>query len=63
MRALNQCVSHSQIIANLSNYGVHDAEVDFFVNYLFDRKQGVNFQNFGKQFQNIPSCSLICQPS
>ena len=38
-------LSHSQIIENLSNYGIHDNEKEFFTNYLFNRKQCVNFQN------------------
>lgn len=38
-------LSHSQIIANLANYGIHDVEKEFFTNYLFNRKQQVNFQN------------------
>jgi hypothetical protein len=38
-------LSHSQIIANLSNYGIHDKEKELFINYLFNRKQKVNFQN------------------
>ena len=32
-------LSHSQIISNLSNYGIRDVEKEFFINYLFDRKQ------------------------
>ena len=37
-------LSHSQIINNLSNYGMCDVEKEYFINYLFDRKQLVNFQ-------------------
>jgi len=38
-------LSHSQIISNLENYGVRDVERELFVNYLFNRKQQVNFLN------------------
>ena len=38
-------LSHSQIISNLANYGIQDVENEFFINYLFNRKQQVNFQN------------------
>ena len=38
-------LSHSQIITNLANYGIHDIEREFFINYLFNRKQQVSFQN------------------
>ena len=38
-------LSHSQIISNLANYGIHDVENEFFINYLFNRKKQVNFQN------------------
>ena len=36
-------LSHSQIINNLWNYGIRDAEKKFFINHLFDRKHLVNF--------------------
>ena len=36
-------LSHSQIINNLSNYGIRNVEKEFFINYLFNRKQLVNF--------------------
>ena len=36
---------HIQIINNLSNYGVRNVEKEFFINYLFDRKQLANFRN------------------
>ena len=36
-------LSHSQIINNLSNYGIRNVEEEFFINYLFNRKQLVNF--------------------
>ena len=38
-------LSHSQIINNLSNYGICGVEKEFFINYLFDGKQLVNFLN------------------
>ena len=38
-------LSHSQIISNLSRYGVYDKEKEFFTNYLFNRTQHVSFQN------------------
>ena len=48
-------LSHSQIINNLSNYGVYDTEMEFFINYLFNRKQCVNFQNTISQTESITS--------
>ena len=38
-------LSHSQIINNFYNYGVSNVGKKVFINYLFDRKQLVNFRN------------------
>jgi exonuclease III len=46
-------LSHSQIISNLSTYGIHDTEQEFFVNYLFNRKQQVYFQNTSSNFETV----------
>ena len=34
-------LSHSQIIENLTSYGIHDKEKDLLVDYLFNREQSV----------------------
>ena len=51
-------LSHSQIINNLSNYGIRDVEKNFFINYVFNRKQLVNFRNVLSK----PGTVLYCVP-
>lgn len=56
-------LSHSQIIANLSMYGIHGSEREFFINYLFNRKQQVSFQRATSAFEavtcGVPQGSIL----
>ena len=49
---------HNQIINNFSIYGIRDVERKLFINYLFDRKQLVNFRNVLSK----PETVLYCVP-
>ena len=56
-------LGHTQIIENLSSYGIRDSQRELFVNYLFNRKQAVRFDQEISEYQNVtcgvPQGSII----
>ena len=56
-------VSHSSILTKLEQYGIKDVEKEWFTNYLFDRKQSVNFEgcfsNVDHVYCGVPQGSIL----
>jgi hypothetical protein len=48
-------LSHSQILTNLTKYGVTGVENELFANYLFNRKQAVIYNKTVSQFEAVTS--------
>lgn len=46
-------LSHKQIIANLSRYGITDVEKELFIDYLFNRKQQVSYLGELSPFESV----------
>ena len=64
LRKAFDMLSHSQIINNLSSYGIRDVEKEFFIDYFFDRKQLVNCRNVLSKPETVlcgvPQGSVLC---
>ena len=56
-------VSHSQLISKLSSYGIHDKELDWFTDYLFNRqavvKFGNNISSTATVYSGVPQGSIL----